>query len=152
MATTMTPLQPDTEAAADLPAHVLRSHTNRLLAYITTCVSQWDWHRAEDLAQDAWLYALRYADTSHTAVDTVSGVPEWLARSARIVIRRYLSPVPTVDWEPLQQILSPTEDWPEQWHTVLAEDGQEALLHVAAAELAAARTTAADVTALGVAA
>jgi hypothetical protein len=42
----------------------------------------------------------------------------------------------TADWEALTQILGHHTNWPEHWHTTLAQHGQAALLQQAASDLA----------------
>lgn len=107
-----------------------------LLGYLTTHMPVADWHKAEDLAQETWARALSQPRRSH-APDT-DGVPGWIAYQARIVLRRHLSPMPASDanWWYLTQILGHSTEWPEHWHSVLVDEGQAALLRLAAREIA----------------
>lgn len=111
-------------------------HQDALLSYLTSRLPASDWHRAEDLAQQTWTRTLSQPRRNHTP-DT-DGVPGWIAYQARIVLRRYLSPVPAGDaaWGQLTQILSHSSEWPEHWHRVLVDEGQAALLRLAAREIA----------------
>jgi hypothetical protein len=107
-----------------------------LLGYITSRIPRPDWNRAEDLIQETWTRALSQPRRSH-AHDT-EDVPGWIAYQARIVLRRYLSPVPVGDasWWCLTQILGHSSEWPEHWHNVLVDEGQAALLRLAVREIA----------------
>ncbi|MEV6133207.1 hypothetical protein AB0M05_41515 [Streptomyces violaceusniger] len=106
-----------------------------LLSYITSRLPVTDWHKAGDLAQQTWTRALSQPRHPHAA-DT-DDVPGWIAYQARIVLRRHLSPVPAgdADWSHLTQLLGPSTSWPEHWHGVLADEGQDALLRLAAREV-----------------
>ncbi|CAM5678146.1 hypothetical protein GCM10017744_102790 [Streptomyces antimycoticus] len=42
----------------------------------------------------------------------------------------------TADWYSLTQILGHSSNWPEHWHTILAQHGQAALLQQASRDLA----------------
>jgi len=117
-------------------------HAGRLLAYVNDRVPAADWHRAEDLVQDIWVEVLLAGvDVEDVGAPAVEGLPCWLARAARTVIRRHVSPAlaAEVDWAMLTQILGHHASWPERWHDVLAAEGQAALLQLAARDLASDR-------------
>ncbi|MGW7603198.1 hypothetical protein [Streptomyces antimycoticus] len=107
-----------------------------LLSYLTSRLPVTDWHKAEDLAQQTWTRALSQPRHPHAA-DT-DDVPGWIAYQARIVLRRHLSPVPAGDanWWYLTQLLGHSSEWPAHWHCVLVDEGQAALLRLAAREIA----------------
>ncbi|WP_031511044.1 hypothetical protein [Streptomyces megasporus] len=128
-----------------LLAALREQYEDALLSYITDRIPPADWHRAEDLADQTWAYALDHADLSSTTVDEEAGLPEWLAATARIVIRRHLTPATTCDphWAALTQTLGHAASWPEHWHEVLAAHGQAALLRRAADDLGGDHTSAA---------
>ncbi|WP_146252231.1 sigma-70 RNA polymerase sigma factor region 4 domain-containing protein [Streptomyces carminius] len=119
-------------------ATAYESYQDRLLAYVADRVPAYHWSEVEDLAQDTWEYALAHANLAVTGTEE-SGLPTWLAATARTVIRRHLTPsVPEygTDWAALAQALGPAHTWPARWHQVLASQGQAALLRLAATELA----------------
>ncbi|MFP8887829.1 sigma-70 RNA polymerase sigma factor region 4 domain-containing protein [Streptomyces mangrovi] len=125
-------------ASMEVLASAYEQYGNRLLAYVADRVPAYHWPEAEDLAQDVWEYALTHADLTVPGVDE-SGLPVWLAATARTVIRRHLTPAAPghgTDWAALAQALGPAHTWPAHWHQVLADRGQDALLRLAAVELA----------------
>ncbi|MEU4898213.1 hypothetical protein AB0B12_37895 [Streptomyces sp. NPDC044780] len=113
-------------------------HQKALLAYLANRLPVTDWHTADVLAQETWTRALSAPGRSHADDTDVDGVPGWIAFQARIVLRRYLSPVPAGDaaWGQLTQILGRSSEWPEHWHRVLVDEGQAALLRLAVREIA----------------
>jgi hypothetical protein len=122
-------------------ASAYEQYGNRLLAYVADRLPTYHWYLAEDLAQDVWEYALVHANLATDMAETEmeSGLPVWLAATARTVIRRHLTPALIdygTDWAALAQTLGPAHTWPARWHQVLAGHGQAALLCLAAVELA----------------
>jgi hypothetical protein len=138
-ATTITPAAQT--AAALHPAVVLaalrQQHQDALLTYLTERVPPADWCRVETLADQAWAYALEHADLATPGSEPGTDLPVWLAATARIAIRRHLTPASAFDphWAALAQMLGHLASWPEHWHQVLAAHGQAALLRQMADEL-----------------
>ncbi|MFP8886809.1 hypothetical protein [Streptomyces mangrovi] len=130
---------PTPRTQMELLADAYERYNSRLLGYISDRVPAYDWHCTEDLAQDTWLYVLSRADLTVDGVEPDSGLPVWLAATARTMIRSHLAPaVPDTgtNWAALTQTLGHAADWPAHWHEVLADEGQAALLRIAAEELA----------------
>ncbi|MCA1218479.1 hypothetical protein [Streptomyces sp. 8L] len=125
------PLRPTTHRQIEQAA---TAYATPLLAYINDRLPDGDWSLSEDLAQDVWLEVLLHGIRSEDLDGSEAGMPVWLARTARTVVRRHVSPVGDIDWAQLTLVLGHSDTWPAHWHDVLMDDGHAALLQLAATE------------------
>ncbi|MDX3232532.1 hypothetical protein [Streptomyces sp. ME19-01-6] len=88
----MPTIAPRTDRRYSSAEQLFIDHQDALLSYITNRLPATDWRAAEDLARETWTGALDSRRVDIT--DAPSALPDWLTRQARIVLRRYLSPVP----------------------------------------------------------
>jgi hypothetical protein len=78
-----------------LVAAAAELYERRLHAYVIDHLPRWDWASSEDLVQETLLEALLTGDLDligEAEIEAESGLPAWLSRIARAVVRRHSSP------------------------------------------------------------